>query len=140
MEWVEDNKTGERKKDTKKANFIDDRLVYVEFQVDVNVSARDPTKEKEPFFDDVEDWMNDWLKTAPDELKTGFHEANFAWGWMPTEKAFVTSAIGGIFIAMSFAFCILLISTRNFITSVLSITCVIIIVASVVAIMELKGW
>lgn len=59
---------------------------------------------------------------------------------MPTEKAFVTSVLSGIFIAMSFAFMILLVSTRNFIQSVLSITCVIIIVTSVVAIMELKGW
>lgn len=59
---------------------------------------------------------------------------------MPTEKAFVTSAISGIFIAMSFAFCILLLATKNLIQSVLSITCVIIIVISVVAIMELKGW
>lgn len=140
LEWVKDNKEGEKTKETRKAGFVDDKLVYMEFRADVNVSARDPTKEKEPFYDKFEDWMQDWLKSAPDQLKSTFQEANFAWGWMPTEKAFVTSALSGIFIAMSFAFMILLVSTRNFIQSVLSITCVIIIVTSVVAIMELKGW
>lgn len=54
---------------------------------------------------------------------------------MPSEIAFVNGAISGIFIAMLFAFLILLIATSNLTQSIISITCVSGIVVSVVAIM-----
>ena len=57
--------------------------------------------------------MKTWKKRAPDGMQSAFQEAGYAWGWMATERAFFSSAITGIAIAMSFAFIILLISTQN---------------------------
>lgn len=59
---------------------------------------------------------------------------------MASEKAFVTSAMSGIGIAMIFSFLILLMATRNIILAILSILCVSIVIVSVLAIMVLKGW
>lgn len=59
---------------------------------------------------------------------------------MASEKAFVTSALSGIGIAMIFSFLILLMATRNIILAILSILCVSIVIVSVLAIMVLKGW
>jgi predicted RND superfamily exporter protein len=59
---------------------------------------------------------------------------------MPSEKAFVSSAIQGMIIAMLFAFIVLLLATGNIIQSLLSIMCVAFVIISVVAIMHLQGW
>ena len=59
---------------------------------------------------------------------------------MPSEAAFVQSAVSGIAIAMTFAFFVLLLATRNIIQACLSILCVAIIIISVLAIMFLSGW
>ena len=64
----------------------------------------------------------------------------FAWVWMPSEKAFVSSAIQGIVIAMVFAFIVLLLATKNLVQASVSLLCVSIIIVWVVGIMVMKGW
>lgn len=64
----------------------------------------------------------------------------FAWVWMPSEKAFVSSAIQGIVIAMVFAFIVLLLATKNLVQASVSLLCVAIIIVWVVGIMVMKGW
>lgn len=59
---------------------------------------------------------------------------------MASERAFVTSAVNGIIIAITFAYCILLMATRNWILASIAIGCVTIVIISVVAIMSMKGW
>ena len=59
---------------------------------------------------------------------------------MPSERAFVTSAIQGIAIAMTFALFVMIIATHNLILSLMSIVCVAFVICSVVAIMQMKGW
>jgi protein dispatched 1 len=59
---------------------------------------------------------------------------------MSSENAFWQSAVQGIIIASTFAFVVLLIATRNIVQSLLSMFCVLIIIASVVTIMVLQGW
>jgi hypothetical protein len=54
---------------------------------------------------------------------------------MPTERAFVSSAESGIAISLTFAFIILLLATGNLLQTILAIFCVVVIVASVLAIM-----
>ena len=66
------------------------------------------------------------------------HSSN-SWVQMPTELAFVQNAIQGIIIAIVFAFIILMIATRNYIISLMSIFCVAMVVVSIVAIMHLNG-
>jgi len=72
---------------------------------------------------------------APIGLKSLYQSCPQGWLFMPSEDAFVKGALQGIFIAMLFAFVILLIATRNLTQSIISISCVTGIVISVVAIM-----
>lgn len=44
----------------------------MEFRADANVSMRSPTEIKEPIYDEFEEWLQDWLKTAPEELQSTF--------------------------------------------------------------------
>ena len=39
------------------------------------------------------------------------------WAWLPSQDAFVTSAIQGVLIAMPLAFFVLILSTKNWIVS-----------------------
>ena len=59
---------------------------------------------------------------------------------MPTEEAYVKSAIQGIIIAVVFSFIILLIATRNWIQALISIFAVLFVVLSVLGIMNMIGW
>lgn len=59
---------------------------------------------------------------------------------MISENAFVSSAIQGIAISMSFAFLVLLGATMNIFLSLYSIFCVAYIVVTVLCIMVLKEW
>ena len=59
---------------------------------------------------------------------------------MMREKAFVTSAIQGVIISLSFSFIVLLLATRNWIQSLISIFSVSTVIVSIVAIMSMKGW
>lgn len=93
-----------------------------------------------PYFDKWEEFVATQKAKAPEGMKTLMQTSGFAWAWMPSERAFVTSAIQGIIISMCFAFGVLLLATRNIIQSVLSLLCVTIIIISVVAIMAMKGW
>ena len=58
---------------------------------------------------------------------------------MPTEVAFAQNAKQGITISIIFAFVILLIATRNWVISSISIFCVMMVIVSIVAIMHLNG-
>ena len=71
---------------------------------------------------------------APEEMK-GIVQTSSAWTGIPSELAFVRGAYQGILIAVSFAFLISLLVTRNFLTSFVSIWCVTVIILSVIAFM-----
>merc|ERR1712085_11502 len=62
------------------------------------------------------------------------------WGWMQSERAFLTSAVNGMACAICFSFVILLIATQNIILALLSIISVAVVIVSVVGIMVMKGW
>jgi predicted RND superfamily exporter protein len=74
------------------------------------------------------------------ELKSAEQNAGVYWAWMATERAFVSSAVNGMIIAITFAFCILLMATQNIILASVAIGCVSIVIVSVVAIMSMQGW
>jgi len=48
---------------------------------------------KEPVYDEVQEWLVNWNKTAPTELKSVLQESGLIWSLIPTEKAFVSSAL-----------------------------------------------
>ena len=59
----------------------------------------------------VEDFKED--PETPVGMRSGFQTANEMWAWMMTEKAFMSNAIQGILISLSFSFLVLLLYTRN---------------------------
>lgn len=94
---------------------------------------------KKPEYDKWQQWVSDFNNKAPKGLNNMIQTSN-AWPWMMQERAFVTSAVQGILISISFATVVLIIATRNMIQSFLSIFCVSVVIVSTVAIMNLKGW
>lgn len=116
---------------------IDNRPKFVEFEAKTVVEIYDPSDVKEPEYKKFEKFVKDQIAKAPQGLKTLRQSSKFAWIWMPSEKAFVTSAFSGMAIAMSFSFVILLIATGNLLLTIISIICVASVIVSVVCIMQL---
>ena len=84
--------------------------------------------------------MKSYTEKAPPSLKSGIQTAGLYWGWMESERAFMTSAINGMICAIAFSFVVLLIATGNIVVSFLAIISVTVVIVSVVSIMVLKGW
>jgi len=58
---------------------------------------------------------------------------------MPSEEMFVSNAIQGIAVAMSFAFVIVLFSTGNIINALIAIFCVAMVILSITAVFYING-
>ena len=84
------------------------------------------------------DEINESAKTKAPKMQNGRQTCG-AWTSIEVEKAFVTSALQGIAIAMTFSFIVLMIVTRNLITSLSSIYCVTIIITSIITFMHWNG-
>ena len=84
--------------------------------------------------------MVSYRESAPKTMKSAEQTAGALWAWMPSERAFITSAFQGMTIATVFAFIILLMATRNVIQATISLISVAIIIVSVLCIMQLQGW
>lgn len=66
-------------------------------------------------------------------------QTSSAWIDIPSEKAFVKGAFQGIVTSICFSFFILMLVTRNFITSIVSIFCVTVIIFSIITFMHWNG-
>jgi len=75
--------------------------------------AYDPYDLKDPHYQKWAEYMRNYRENAPEALKSAEQTAGQLWAFMPTEKAFMSSAFRGMTIATVFAFTILLIATRN---------------------------
>lgn len=143
-EWTSDppigTRTGASRRRQRRVGLVNGTMYYSEFSAQSNVTSKDPSSVKQPEYDKWEAFMEEWRKTAPKELKGVYQDTGLVWGWMPTERAFVESAESGITISMVFAFLILLVATGNLLQSILALACVFIIIASVLAIMQMQGW
>ena len=84
--------------------------------------------------------MQEYTSNAPKSMKSAIQTGGQYWAWMPSERAFLTSAFQGMTIATVFAFIILLIATRNVIQAFFSLVSVGIVIVSVLCIMYLQGW
>lgn len=69
----------------------------------------------------------------------GFTHASIMWTGIPTEKAFFTSAVQGVGIALGFASIVLLIVTRNLIVTIVSVFNVAVIISSMATFMVWNG-
>lgn len=100
-----------------------------------------PGEQREPYllkWDKFIDQTNKESETLAPKMGKGRQTCS-AWTSIEVEKAFVQSALQGIAIAMTFSFIVLMIVTRNLITSLSSIYCVIIIITSIITFMHWNG-
>ena len=67
--------------------------MYTEINAQVNVTRTDPGEVKKPIYDEVQGWLDDWKKTAPAELESVLQDTGLIWALIPTEQAFVSSAL-----------------------------------------------
>lgn len=139
-EWTTDTDEGKKAVQTLRLGMIDNRPKFIEFEAKTVVEIYDPSDVKEPEYNKFEKFVKEQREKAPLGLKSLRQSSKFAWAWMPSEKAFVTSAFSGMAIALSFAFVILLIATGNLLLTIISIFCVAAVIVSVVCIMQLQGW
>ena len=100
----------------------------------------DPYNKKKPVYDQWEAYVETFKSIAPTSLHSIKQTSGPTWSFMITEKVFASSALQGIGIAMSFAFIILLLLTRSILLSLFAGICITSVIASVMAIMVLKGW
>jgi len=115
LEWVSTDIQGRTFRQIKSVGLVKDKLIYSEFSAKIDLEFREPSTVKKPYFDKLETFVQELRNKAPASFKSIHQTAGFTWVWMPSEVAFVTSAVQGIMIAMVFAFCVLLIATRNII-------------------------
>jgi len=120
----------------------DGKIVYVKGWVLTNLERftdSTPYSIYRPVYDQWQDWVEEMSSKAPPTAKS-ILQTNWAWPSMLSERAFVTSAITGVGISMTLAFCVLLVATRNLIQSFLSILCVSGVILSIMALIQLNGW
>lgn len=135
--WTSETLQGKTVILTKKVGLVDNKPRYIEFKANTVVSWLDNSAIKEPEYDKFEAFVVQKRGEAPEGLKFIDQVAPLAWAWMPSEKAFVRSALQGMGISIAFAFVILIFATQNIFLAILSILCVIIVILSVVTIMVL---
>lgn len=90
-------------------------MVYMKIKAQSIGASRDPYDIKNPIFLKWEKLVADYNKDAPKSMQSLEQTAGQFWAWMPSEKAFVSSAFQGMTIAGIFSFFVLVIATGNII-------------------------
>eukprot|EP01029_Cantina_marsupialis_P020736 TRINITY_DN4883_c0_g2_i1.p1 TRINITY_DN4883_c0_g2~~TRINITY_DN4883_c0_g2_i1.p1 ORF type:complete len:896 (-),score=296.27 TRINITY_DN4883_c0_g2_i1:443-3130(-) len=95
---------------------------------------------KKPIYDAAEDFMIAKKATAPNGLDNTFLYGDGGWAWMFTSRSFVTNLIQGILISMTVATIVLMLSTQNWIVSLVTMVNIIGILFCVIGSMKIRGW
>ena len=115
------------------------KIKFMLIRVRGRISKETTYSTKKPEYDNWEEWVESYNSQAPTGLNNMMQTSN-QWPNMMQERAFVTSAVQGIIISISFAFIVLMIATNNIIQSVLAIFCVSLVIVSTVSVMFLSGY
>lgn len=120
---------------------MDGKIKFMHISARTTVAEWTAGETRAPF---VEKWqafidkVNEDAKTKAPTLQNG-KQTSVAWVSIEVERALVTSAFQGITISMIFSFIVLMMVTRNLITSLTSIYCVTIIITSIITLMHWNG-
>ena len=87
--WIENHIDGQKAKKKLQVGIVDNKVEYTEINAQVNVTRRDAGKVKEPIYNEIQEFLDDWKDSAPSELKTVLQDTGNIWSSIPTEKAFV---------------------------------------------------
>ncbi|CAD7699178.1 unnamed protein product [Ostreobium quekettii] len=123
-----------------------DELRYIQFELTSTYRPPTAASTTRPVLDSWEDFMDavnaDARAAGLDEVSNGFQTGRAAWVWLFSQESLVDSAIQGIFIVFAIAFVILNVASGNVIISIIAITTVAGIVATVmgVCVSAMMGW
>ena len=117
----------------------EEELKFVVISYTLSMFRWAPYDEKKSEYDFWEQKIAEWNNNAPLSVSDAF-QASFGFAWMSSEKAFMTSAIQGVAMALPAAFIVLLLSTRNWIISIFATITIISIILTEVMVMVLQGW
>ena len=120
-----------------KGNTDELKFIIIEFPLQLFRWSKYDIKKAE--YDYWETHIQEWNDNAPTGVADAF-QASFAFAWMSSEKAFMTSAIQGVGIALPAAFVVLLLSTHNWIVSIFATLTIIGILLTEVMLIVLQGW
>lgn len=81
-------------------------------------------KEAVELYERIEGLITSFNENSGIGLNKGFQTAHDNWAWLHLRRIFVTNAIEGIVISISFAFIILTITTRNVKISLIATGCI----------------
>ena len=87
--WIENHIDGQKAKKKLQVGIVDNKVEYTEINAQINVTRRDAGKVKEPIYNEIQEFLDDWKDSAPTELKTVLQDTGNIWSSIPTEKAFV---------------------------------------------------
>lgn len=118
--------------------FRDGKVMFTKIMAKAKCYFWNPSSIKQPELDNWQGFVDAQTLLAPEEMK-GMIQTSMAWTGIPAEKAFVKGAFQGIAASIIFSFLILMVVTRNLITSLVSIFCVSVIILSIVTFMYWNG-
>ena len=139
-EWATTDTLGKNAKEAFYVGFVDGKIKYTKVKATSKGDPLDPYDKKYPFYEAWENYLAAYRENAPESMRSITQTAGSLWAFMPSEKAFLSSAFQGMGIATVFAFFILILATGNIIQAIISLFCVASIIISVLAIMQFKGW
>ena len=138
-EWVSTDPKGIFHLNTGNVGMKRNQLVLIAIGCQLNLHTMTSIHVRESEFDFWEKQIGEWNQAAPESVSGAF-QSSVAWAWMDSEKAFATSAVQGVAMALPAAFVVLVLSTGNWIISALATLSVICILATEVMLMVLQGW
>lgn len=112
------------------------KVVVVEY--DSTYSYTMSYKQMDSFFNSVETWMNEELKTAPKSLKNGWFISDLA--FYDLQRELNISIEFAVAISMGLALLVLYLSTLNVLTSLYAIITIISSICVTIAVLVLSGW
>ncbi|KAJ3439580.1 sterol-sensing domain [Anaeramoeba flamelloides] len=117
----------------------DDDLLQYNMQFNLIIDALEVAEVTRPIFDDIEDFLDTLNKEAPEGMGMAATISD-VWMRMLTEEIMITVALTTIFVSLGIAFLIILISTKNYITSTLAILSIGGVVVTIIGMMISLGW
>mmetsp|Transcript_41139 Transcript_41139/g.62545 ORF Transcript_41139/g.62545 Transcript_41139/m.62545 type:complete len:128 (+) Transcript_41139:119-502(+) len=113
--WATEVPAGMQAKAGMLIGFSEEKLVFMKVKATSMGNPLDPYDLKDPWYQRWENHLAAYRKTAPSSMQGVSQTAGQWWAFMPSEKAFLSSAFQGMAIATVFAFFVLLVATGNII-------------------------
>ncbi|KAJ5066146.1 sterol-sensing domain [Anaeramoeba ignava] len=114
-------------------------LRYFSIVANSTLMLSSPASDIRPVYDNMKDFMDKMNSEAPEGMNKAFITSDL-WIYMETEEKLVSVALFNIYISLSIAFVVIVLSTGNVLTSFFAIFSIAGIVLTIIAFMVAIGW